>query len=868
MKPLNIVLLFLYFLSGFTALSYEVLWARQLGLVFGASNFGIVITVSAFLAGLGFGSLISSFFAFRFSKPLLIFAFLEALVGFYAFNMPSLLSFTDEFLSSGIALTSLSSWFTFQGVALFLLFFLPAAVMGFGFPVFLSLAKRINLSLANIYGLNTLGGVFGCLAPLGLLPAFGWTVSVRLTALISFLLAFLCVLLFLRLKSKSISSEGNNDKESNAVSSSGVFVYAIVGASALILQIGWSRMYGMVLLRTEYVVALLIASFLIGVAAGSLLSRLLKREFWFSLLPLLATIGVLVSLITWPMVAEWSERTEFVSLYSAMLSQGLVILLLTLPATLSFGAWLPLLAARQQELYASGAKLYAVNSIGSAVGAIFAGFVLFPSLGTAGTLVFAAVLLLFCGLYWHRGRISIFASVIILVALLPFLFMPSVSSLLPLSHGSSDDIFVYEDALSTTHVVANEKGHRFLLSDLQRMDASTESTAVTVQHNQGLFPVLLTNDPKKILFLGLGTGITATGTLPFGSELDVTAVELSRGAIIAAKKYFSSVNQNISEHIDVVHDDARRYLKSSADKYDVIVGDLFHPDLVGRSALLSRQQFTRAKEHLAPKGVFAQWIALNQFDVYSLQVVLKTFRDVFPDGVMFVDGFRIALIGGSGKISAQGILDKLHSSTLDKAKVFSGEDAWTWLGRYWGKIPVFDVPLQDEWAPVIEFSIPSAKYANKVNLAETVKYLLRSRPGYELAASDLSIPNDNLKAFQRAYEATNMIFVSWHAGMIGNQEMSSRFLKMAYEANPVDRWISFEIADGLMASLEKAAEAGIKKVDVLSKVLSIRPDHTEALKLLWRLKRAAGDFAGASVYAKRLLALNPNDPEVLKLEKP
>jgi spermidine synthase len=402
-----------------------------------------------------------------------------------------------------------------------------------------------------------------------------------------------------------------------------------------------------------------------------------------------------------------------------------------------------------------------------------------------------------------------------------------------------------------------------LLEDLQRVDASSDPTAVVVQMNQARLPLLLHPEPRRVLFLGLGTGISAAGSLPFPA-LERSAVELSQGAINAARGEFRPVNGGITDHLRLVRDDARHFLLSDTGAYDVIIGDLFHPDLVGRSSLLSRQQFLRTRDHLAPRGLFVQWLALNQFDLESLLTVLRTFRAAFPEGVLFVDGFRLALVGGrDAGVSSAALLDNLlRLDTQAQEQATGGEGPWTWLSRYWGAIPDTPGALQDEWAPVIEYRLPSARYNGDLDLAAILDWLRTLRPRPAQAAAELAIEPYDRQLFEDAYAATDLSYQRWLALLRGQPGADQQYLPLAYQANPRDRWVGFALADGVLAQRAAASRRGLDEQALFESVLKIRPDHPEALRGLWHLARERGDAQAAADYRERLRALSPLDAEL------
>ncbi|MCC6207952.1 MAG: fused MFS/spermidine synthase [Gammaproteobacteria bacterium] len=530
--------------------------------------------------------------------------------------------------------------------------------------------------------------------------------------------------------------------------------------------------------------------------------------------------------------------------------------------TLALGAWLPLLNARFGAGSQDGAILYGANSVGAALGALIAGFVLIPAVGSTMTVVIAGILLFVFGMTWSTHRLAWLALIPLLGFAVPLGKFPLLQRMLPDGYAGSEDIYRYEDAVTITHVVAQADGQRVLLTDLQRMDASTEPAAVELQKNQARLPLLLHPAPQSVLFLGLGTGISAAGSLPYPA-LQRTAVELSRGAITAARDWFAPVNGGIVERMTVVRDDVRRFLRVSAQGYDVVIGDVFHPDLAGRRALLSVQQFELARARLNPGGVFVQWLALNQFDLESLRIVLRTFRHVFPEGVLFMDGFRLALVGFEQNAAFAIPSTKPDDSLAYADDPSGGEGGWTWLGRYWGKIPASEGPLQDEWRPVIEYRLPHERYRSEPALAAVLAWLLDQRPAVEQAAVEMGVATGDFSALESPFIAADLGLRSWLAALRGRDAESIRLIRYAYEANPRDRWISYSLADEMYAALSRSSASVEDRRRALQAILGVSPDHAEALRALWRLEQRAGDKALAEAYLGRLRAVSPFDHDVV-----
>jgi len=880
LKSRHWILLLGYTLSGLISLSYEVLWARMLSLQFGVSIFGVVVTVTAFMLGLGLGSLAGTKLLSRCSRPLYLFAWLEAAIAVYALLLPLIFRSSDGWLTLLAADAGVGLWLTLQALALLVLMLLPALAMGLAFPLILRSLNHVAGSLPLLYGLNAVGGAIGALLPLLLLPNVGWTLSVRLTAMLGLFVAVLVMW-----QARIFDRRFNTGTDGNRVGAGGhgvavdtlqwpaLYCYGGIGAAALMLEIGWTRLFGMVMLRTEYVLAVILAVFLLGIGSGSLLARYLHGSRWLMILPCCAALFAAVTLWALVPVSAWIEQAQFASLLSALLAQGGVLMVVTLPVTIVFGAWLPLLARQASgagpDHVAAGARLYGVNSVGAALGSLLAGFVLVPWLGTTSMMVVAVVLLFACGLYWAPQRRIAWFILPVLLILWPVRDFPPVAELLPQTQAGSDDIYRYEDAVSITHVVEQTSGQRLLLSDLQRMDASSDPDAVTLQQNQARLPLLLHGHPGSVLFLGLGTGITASGSLPFDG-IERTAVELSQGAITAAADWFADVNGHVLDSMRVIHHDGRQYLRSSRQSFDVIIGDVFHPDMAGRSALLSVQQFQRARARLQDNGWFVQWLALNQFDIDALRVVIRSFQQVFPHMRVFVDGFRLALAGSNnpeadadGAAGQAQIMQRLlHSLGADQARrATGGEGVWTWLGRYWGRPVVGDGVVQNEWSPQIEFSLPLARYRGDIDVARLMDWLLQQRPSPQQAAKELGVANNDYRDFERAYIGSGLALRSWLARLQGHQAEANRLIRFAYQANPHDRWAGLTLADDMLATLPQALQRGMDQRQALQAIIDVRPDHIEALRALWHLAEQRGDQVAAQTYLQRLHRLSPLDRE-------
>jgi spermidine synthase len=274
------------------------------------------------------------------------------------------------------------------------------------------------------------------------------------------------------------------------------------------------------------------------------------------------------------------------------------------------------------------------------------------------------------------------------------------------------------------------------------------------------------------------------------------------------------------------------------------------------------------RARLADEGLFVQWLALNQFDEPTLAIVLRSFRQVFPEAQLFLDGMHLALVGPKGQWrGAPALSDHLRQLTAgERTQATASEGESGWLGRYWGPIGLSAGVTQHEWAPVIEFLLPRLQYGGGADLGWLLKSLLERRPTVEGAMRLLRVPFLQQEDFKRAYIGTELRVRSYLASWQGSALEADRLLGLAYEADPHDRWTAYGVSDRLLANLDVAVERGLSREELLRKILAINPWSVEAWRALWALEVAHGDPAAAESRA-RILELSPLERDAIAVAK-
>lgn len=671
----------LFFLSGFSALLYQVIWQRMLGLFSGADVYAATIIVSAFMLGMGVGSLVGGYLADKL-KPfrcLLWFAAAELLIGLFAVSSKWLYYdvLYQTFPQLSASLFSLS-------IVLFLSLLLPTFCMGITLPL-LSKALTRHLGeapakIAWLYALNTLGAGLGALiTALILVRQYGFETSLQIGALINAIATVGALLLAFFLQRSSYWQQGlavitqnkNTDTRNQAYFSFRTWlgIYALSGFVALGLEIVWFRVLGVMLKSTSFTFGILLANFLTGLALGTVLGlvfaprsrkpvqRFLLLQASIASYAVLSIAALIHFVDQWPSLSilwqyfsqpinfpfafDLSKATpEFVALYFV------VVPLLIVPPTLLMGASFPYLQRINQtnlnEIGQRVGALQTANILGSTLGAIVVGLLFLHYIGSAGTL---KILLVLGSLYWlllvvtsdavWKKAASLLAG--ISVVGLGFYGLPSADVLWAKLHGTTPDSSLQaEDSTGVSFIRGNM--HSAGAEPLQAyffIGGSTQSVAPyeDIHTALSMVPAMLHPAPKDILIIGLGSGNTlwASGGRP--ETESITNVEILGSQLKnlrdmhSLKPYTGTQSLLNDKRMALITGDARAWLMRSDKKFDIIETDALRPFMPYAGNLYSQEYFSLLRDHLKPGGYAVNWIPTGR--------TIQTFRSVFPYTVNF-----------------------------------------------------------------------------------------------------------------------------------------------------------------------------------------------------------------------------------------
>ena len=734
----------LFFLSGFAALVYQVLWMKELSLLFGNSTQAAAATLTAFFTGIAAGN---SYWGSRVSKlarPLLVYGVLELCV-----TLSAILYFA-VYLAYGALYPFLFRIFeqapiifTLAKFTLALVLFFPAAFfMGGTLPVMTQYLVRNKETLgkraATLYAINTIGAASGAIAVGFYLPrALGINNSYLLAMATTSLVALIAIILGRKMQSDmsdviAQDRENSVDTGKQLISPKALSVVAwLSGFAALALQVLWIRMFAQVLHNSVYTYSAILSTFLIALAVGGAIARELARRqlivYW--LLPvLLTTVALLIgaSPLVFHLLTDGftyiTGSKDFVA-YLVQIS-SLVFIVIGVP-TIVLGIVLPYLfkIAEHGDVGPGETvgRLVTVNTIGAILGSIVAGFILLDWIGLWSSIQAIAALYLIAA-FWLLMRRPGINSKIKLVPILGLLLLGTFldASKLPLvkidANGKSEALLKVWEGSDATVAVVRRDGH--LRTKLNNWYSLGGTADLTTQQMQSHLPLLLHSSPKQVFYLGLGTGITAGTSLDYKVD-DVIVTEIAPSAIKASKEFFSEYTNGLFDdpRVTVIAEDGRNVLRGSSSSYDLIISDLFIPWKAGTGNLYTIEHYKIAAKRLNANGMYVQWLPLYQLTKDEFAIIARSMQQVFPTVSLWRANFStkrpvVALIGLNQDSRLLPSAPLLAASKLVlRQHLNDNKDTVPLVAHYAGTLRVDDnlltnVPINTDSHPVIEYLAP------------------------------------------------------------------------------------------------------------------------------------------------------------------
>jgi len=667
----NMLFWLLLFLSGMSALIYQTLWVKQLGLIVGVDVYSVTIAVSAFFTGLALGGFFFGRIADAYTKPYLLISKIELGIAILGIVSTLLLAKIPELFVSVQDIAGPLAW-----LIPFLIIGVPAFLMGGTLPVFVKCsgpnALKIGKVSGSFYAANTFGAIIGTLlVPFFLIPSFGILGVSIVAAFLNLSVAGIAYLANRSFEAKPVNSERTLKLKSGAKLA--LVLYSLAGGLAIGYEVVWSQAIAPLLSSRVYAFAIMLATYLLGLVIGSsIYARYADktRHPWIIFGLLIMGAGISAILIfsgsnMWMITSQDSvgrfvfkltEGDMVSNFFRFLFTSGTILLIPTIFLGAAFPAATRIIAG-PDKIGRDIGLVTALNTLGGILGTLITGFLLIPIFGlikTLSLLALASILVGGIALYQEKKskRFSIvFVPVIFLVVLFVSWNIPRDKLAQLLVEKRGGETVFYEESAGGTVAVLKQRApsNTFNRLYIQGVSNSGNSfTSLRYMRLQALLPLIIHKEtPKSTMVIGFGTGITL-GSMLFYPELEqIICAELLPGVLKAASHFPENKNVLDDPRVTVKVRDGRHELLSSDQKFDLITLEPPPPAAAGVVNLYSKEFYEIASKRLNKNGMVAQWWPIATQNSEDSKSLVKSFLEVFPHVTLWTTELHEMLLVGS-----------------------------------------------------------------------------------------------------------------------------------------------------------------------------------------------------------------------------
>ncbi len=656
----------LFCVSGLPALVYQIVWQRILALHSGVGIYSVAMIVSSFMAGLGIGSFVGGAISKRVTarKALRVFAWIELGIGLCgAVSAP--LYYDVLYLRASWLYDA--TWRA--GLGHFCSLLIPTCLMGMSLPVLARATVRevrsAGRTIGLLYGLNVLGAALGAfLTPWVLIRHWGIRPAILVGVGCNALAGLTAWVL-----SRGSCSESPEDGPSESPSrdaelghvqpvqhafTTWLMLYALCGFNGLGLEMVWFRLCDVAAKSTAFTFGTVLAVYLFGLGAGSLIgvqlvTRIARPLRAFLLCQCWILVYSTAAVLLLAFVPSYLPGMEWLLHYwqgydGVVPGQGVTptlllfylvfpVLLFGLPTVLMGVSFCVLQRAVHTDRHTSGFKvgvLQAANIVGCVAGSLIVGLHLLTRMGTTGTMCvlgatgFGFVVLGILKFGWRSVFVPLGMALAALVV-----FMPSQDRLWMRLHGlelgSTPWAFVEEDATGVVAITPEKQGTLRL-----SVDGKGHSWLPfgSIHSLLGAVPAVVHASPRDVAIIGLGSGDTAWAAACRPETQRVAVFELCAPQErllrrLASSATLPSLQRFLSDgRVRIVLADGRNALSRDEHLYDLIEADASRPETAYGGNLYSIEFFELCARRLKPGGIMCTWSPTPR--------TYATFCEVFP----------------------------------------------------------------------------------------------------------------------------------------------------------------------------------------------------------------------------------------------
>ena len=648
-------ILAIFVLSGAAGLVYEIVWSRQLVLVFGNTTQAVSAILTGFFGGMAIGAAVGGRIADRVRSPLRFYGLLEIALVVVVLVTPFTFTLIDEAYRGVYPSLESTPYLALARLVLAVLALAPATIMmGATFPTLVRHFTRSNemgQAFGRLYMANTLGAVAGTIvAGLVLIEVFGLSGALRVGAACS-AIAGLVALLLARAGERDQAEPVTTSEEPPAPPSSDArrapfpwlpFVVAFVsGLTSLGYQVTWTRLLSSGTGGLTYVFTVILALFLIGIAIGAAIFNVIRGRMgdpvrflaWTQFVVAILAMAGLVLVISQP--HELDPGRPFESIAALFGSAVLVVLPVTIAMGIAFPTSSELLRDERHRAGSAAGWLLAANTVGAILGSLVIPFVLMPTIGSPAIIVGLVFANIAMGIFLAArsrpiSRPAMAAGVAIAVVVAVVAATPGrvVQPNEALIAAKGWTLFESRE----DEIASVQAGQKSVTAEL--WVGGTSMTLLTVDAKlMPILPLIARPESQRALVVAFGMGTAFRSALIAGLRAD--AVELVPSVPKMFGHYYADADAVLADpRGKVIVADGRNHLELSPERFDIIVTDPPPPiQSSGVSVISSREYYEQGKAHLTDSGVMMQWTPFGTTES-DLKEHVRTFASVFEHVTM------------------------------------------------------------------------------------------------------------------------------------------------------------------------------------------------------------------------------------------
>ena len=677
------VLLLLFVGSGCAALIYEIVWFQMLELFVGSSSVSIGVLLGTFMGGMCLGSFLLPRIVSQRHHPLRVYALLELAIGAIGLILLVVMPLVGRVYTTwgGYGVTG----YLLRGLVASICLLPPTLAMGATLP---AVARWVQTTPSGVswlgffYAGNIGGAVMGCLlAGFYLLRVYDMNTATYAAVGLDAIVGLLALLV--ASKTHAAASVGTGDAglgireslipnpESLRVDGNGAVYVAIAlsGFCALSAEVIWTRLLSLLFGASTYTFSIILAVYLIGLGIGSTLGSVAAKNItrpraalgWCQLLNVAAIAWsaqmLLNSLPYWPINSSISTSIWYN--FQLDFVRGLWAVL---PGPILWGASFPLALAAVARKGEDPGRLvggvYAANTVGAIAGSVVSSLILvywFGSQhaqqtimivsGVSGLILLAP--LEFTAVSSTRMLRWVAPTALVLALGASAFFVrtvPTIPGILVAYGryaatwmGQEGDIFYVGEGLSSSVAVSRTSSGLMNYHNAGKVQASSQPQDMRLQRMLGHFTTLVPDNPRQVLVIGLGAGVTA-GAVSIDQHVESLIIaEIEPLVPQVVSEHFGEHNfhvvRNAKTHVTI--DDARHYLLTTKEKFDAITSDPLDPWVKGAATLYTQEFFELVKSKLNPGGTVTLFVQLYESTPEAVKSEIATFFQVFPNGIIW-----------------------------------------------------------------------------------------------------------------------------------------------------------------------------------------------------------------------------------------